>query len=97
MVIFKGRNHELTYHLPILWRSDFWFNKIVLSLLLLALALEATARHFSSNYIQHIALEIWAHFLSTIVTVVLFAGFGGLFLFISYFYRSWLHLPEHAD
>ncbi|MAU01042.1 MAG: hypothetical protein CL608_28185 [Anaerolineaceae bacterium] len=29
--------------------------------------------------------------------ILLFAGFGGLFLFISYFYRSWLGLPELAE
>ena len=31
------------------------------------------------------------------IYLLLFAGFGGFFLFMSYFYRSWLHLPEHAD
>jgi uncharacterized membrane protein len=35
--------------------------------------------------------------VETIWRILLFAGFGGLFLFISYYYRSWLHLPEHAD
>jgi hypothetical protein len=29
--------------------------------------------------------------------ILLFAGFGGLFLFISYFYRSWLGLPDLAE
>lgn len=35
--------------------------------------------------------------VETVWRILLFAGFGGLFLFISYYYRSWLHLPEHAD
>lgn len=35
--------------------------------------------------------------VDTVWRILLFAGFGGLFLFMSYFYRSWLHLPEHAD
>ncbi|MCA9920266.1 MAG: DUF2339 domain-containing protein [Anaerolineales bacterium] len=35
--------------------------------------------------------------VETIWRILLFAGFGGLFLFLSYYYRSWLHLPEHAN
>ena len=35
--------------------------------------------------------------VETVWRILLFAGFGGLFLFISYFYRSWLGLPELAD
>ncbi|MCB8925696.1 MAG: DUF2339 domain-containing protein [Ardenticatenaceae bacterium] len=35
--------------------------------------------------------------VETIWRILLFAGFGGLFLFLSYYYRSWLHLPEHAS
>jgi hypothetical protein len=35
--------------------------------------------------------------VETVWRILLFAGFGGLFLFISYFYRSWLGLPDHAE
>jgi uncharacterized membrane protein len=34
--------------------------------------------------------------VATVWRILLFAGFGSLFLFISYFYSTWLGLPEHA-
>ena len=35
--------------------------------------------------------------VETVWRILLFAGFGGLFLFISYFYGSWLGLPDLTD
>lgn len=35
--------------------------------------------------------------VETVWRILLFAGFGGLFLFISYFYGSWLGLPELTE
>lgn len=35
--------------------------------------------------------------VETVWRILLFAGFGGLFLFISYFYNAWLGLPERAE